>query len=584
MKKKWAQMTFRRQMLVLYTTILMASLLICGFFYVSVIQSSARQRTEIQMEALEQEVCHQLDTASIRAGEYGKLISFSSEVQEYLKKGNGKNINKEKFDSAAISILAGNELVNSIYIYDLNGNYYAATDNLWRVSHDSRLEAATWYPEVEAAKGGDLILDDEDSFFGKMTKKGMVLIRMINDIETLETIGVLILNIAYEDIFGVQSDFLDQEDTAWFLLSREKGVRYGSQVLGDEDVIEISEENEVCLKLNGTAYSGYVCDYNEEFQIAVVGKNIGFVRLGVTQLYWLMLLFTLDIAVILVATRILERNVEHPVASVLDAMEQAGKGKLTKVEIQSSNLDMERLQRGYNGLIQSLEELFVDIKKEQRQKRKYELNVLNAQVRPHFLYNTFDSVCALALMERNDDVYQLMQALGKYYRISLHKGDEMITLEEELTIIKNYAIIQNYRFENVFEIQYDVDETLLKCKILKLILQPFVENAIYHGLSEVGHKGTILISAKREGQNMLLTIRDDGAGMSQEQIDNVLNGRVTEEEKSFGVYGTAERLSLHYGIAHPVSITAEVGIETTIEICIPIENPEQEKAADRNGG
>ena len=220
-------------------------------------------------------------------------------------------------------------------------------------------------------------------------------------------------------------------------------------------------------------------------------------------------------------------------------------------------------------MIDRIKDLFMRIEEEQRLKRKYELDVLNAQIKPHFLYNTFDSIGALALTGRNREAYQMIQALGKYYRTSLHKGDEVIVLSDEIKIVKNYLIIQKYRYEDVFDVVYELDESIQSCKVLKLILQPFAENAIYHGLKVMDEGGTITIRTENQGDYILLQVEDDGAGMPEEKAAQILTEGRSQEKASFGVWGTAERIRLYYKQEGLVTIDSREGKGTRVSIRIP---------------
>lgn len=206
---------------------------------------------------------------------------------------------------------------------------------------------------------------------------------------------------------------------------------------------------------------------------------------------------------------------------------------------------------------------------EQDTLRKAELNVLQAQINPHFLYNTLDSIVALAMMNDNQKVIQISEALAGYYRLSVSKGREVISLREDLQILKNYMIIQQIRYRDMYKIHYDVDEACLDNRIPKLVLQPLVENALYHGLRAKGENGNIFVNIHEIEGKVRIIIRDDGVGMSPERIQEILTEERRGEIASFGLWGTLERIRIYYGSESRSSVESTLGQGTTIQLIIP---------------
>ena len=165
-----------------------------------------------------------------------------------------------------------------------------------------------------------------------------------------------------------------------------------------------------------------------------------------------------------------------------------------------------------------------------------------------------------------------MKALGSYYRISLSKGSEVITISDEIDVVRNYMAIQQVRYGDIFTLYFDIDDKATRYKILKLVLQPLVENALYHGIKPKGEKGTITLSLKFLEGIIELSVADDGVGMDQEEISQILDTRYQGDSKtSFGLRGTIERLRLFYGINDPISIESAKNEGTKVIIRVPIE-------------
>lgn len=580
----WRKLSLRKQTFIIY--FLGAFTLIAVFFilYLSILGKSLDDHSASRLDSVMVDIERRLDFAIESVAQDAKIIGFSNEVQSYLDdtSTNSEEKNKTKIESSTIGITVGSSLIDSIYIYDFYNNYYAATENTWRENAGKSITSAPWYFDVMKEKGNYIVSLNSGDFFNEVEENYLSVIRLINNVDTLEPIGILIANVPLRniidmDIFG---EYSAGDDVIW-CLTEENGMllcssddRLGN-VLG---FINADKTGIQKFKLDRKKYDGTYAVYEQAgLQVyAAVERNI-FAKDYLGYYITILLLCLLLFVMILVLTQVFTRSIRYPLDSVLRAMNCIKNKNFRDIEIIETNREMTMLQKGYNAMIEEIHGLFDEVGREQKQKRMYELNVLNAQIRPHFLYNTFDSVCALALMERSRDIYLLMQALGKYYRISLHKGDEIISLKEELEIIRNYAVIQKYRFQNVFEIQYEVPEELLNYKILKLVLQPFVENSIYHGLKTKGFRGEILISGGLEDDYLVIKIQDNGIGMSMEKIQKILGGEVDGEERSFGMYGTMQRISLHYGENNLVSVLSEKNQGTSIIIRIPI-------SGDASGG
>jgi two-component system sensor histidine kinase YesM len=199
--------------------------------------------------------------------------------------------------------------------------------------------------------------------------------------------------------------------------------------------------------------------------------------------------------------------------------------------------------------------------------QKAELEVLREQINPHFLYNTLGTIADLALQNSADEVYDAIETLGNFYRRFLSKGSKEITIREEVAIVRDYLKLQKLRYEDVFEDEYDLQEDLLDIKIPKLILQPLVENSLYHGVRLKGEKGIIRVSVYEKDQRLHIVVYDSGVGMNPEQIQSLMN---ENNNKSFGLKGTIERIRYYYDMDDVFEIRSKEGEYCEVDIKIPL--------------
>ena len=194
---------------------------------------------------------------------------------------------------------------------------------------------------------------------------------------------------------------------------------------------------------------------------------------------------------------------------------------------------------------------------------------MQEQIKPHFLYNTFDAISSMAITNGDDEIYKIVSALGSFYRNSLSKGSEIITIRHELDIVRSYLVIQSYRYKDLFTYEIHVSEELLEKSVLKLILQPLVENSVYHGLKPKSEKGSININIYQSEGNIFFLVSDDGIGMEESLIQTILQSDPAEGKSSFGLRKTQERLKLFYNLDDVLYITSKPGCGTTVTIKIP---------------
>ena len=200
--------------------------------------------------------------------------------------------------------------------------------------------------------------------------------------------------------------------------------------------------------------------------------------------------------------------------------------------------------------------------------RKTELKALQAQINPHFLYNTLDSIQWMCERGKNESAVRMVGALGKLFRISISRGHELIPIRDELKHVESYLIIQKYRYSDRFEYTFDVDESLGGYLCSKITLQPLVENAIYHGIEPLIDDGEIIISVKSDGDDILMTVSDNGVGMTAEQVEGLLK-KERSDSSGIGIKNVSDRIKIYFGDGYGVKVESEPDVGTKITVRIP---------------
>ncbi len=281
------------------------------------------------------------------------------------------------------------------------------------------------------------------------------------------------------------------------------------------------------------------------------------------------------------------RRLTYPVQLLKNKMRQAASGYLEAKVKPTGQDEIADLGNSFNIMLEKIKMLLQQSIEEQEHIQKAELRTLQAQINPHFLYNTLDSIIWTAEAGKNKDVIQLVQALSKFFRTSLNKGRDWIRLEEELDHVRSYLVIQQMRYRDILHYEIEVEPALATLPILKMTLQPIVENALYHGIKNKRGKGLIRIIGRADYEDhMVLQIVDNGIGISihkLEQLKDQLNKQRMPEETGdevsggFGLHNVHQRIRLYYGERYGVQVDSIDQTGTTVTIRIPIRGGAQDE-------
>jgi two-component system sensor histidine kinase YesM len=282
-----------------------------------------------------------------------------------------------------------------------------------------------------------------------------------------------------------------------------------------------------------------------------------------TRIIWISIIaFAASIVLIYSTTKVITKRIEK----LLVHIRKMERGEFQVSLPNMGHDEIGQLSFAFNKMASKIEDLIEDVYVKEISKKEADLMTLQAQINPHFLYNTLASISSLALKKGGKQVYQMVNHLAKYYRISLNKGKRIIMVNQEIQLVKNYISILEIRFRGMLHMHYDVDEDLLKFTTIKLILQPFVENCINHAICDESGIN-IIVKLRTEGEDILFQIIDDGAGMSQVHVKDAF--QKANNLSGYGIKNVHDRIQLTYGEQYGVNVFSRIGIGTTVTLRIP---------------
>lgn len=284
-------------------------------------------------------------------------------------------------------------------------------------------------------------------------------------------------------------------------------------------------------------------------------------------------LLALTLLFAMLAQRSLNRAIQQPIEQLVSFAGRIAGGHLDERAPPPGVDELQGLTQSLNAMAGKLAGLIEENRREQENLKKSELRALQAQITPHFLYNTLDAIVWLAEAKKTGEVVAITRAMSSFFRISLSNGQDWITIAQEVEHLQGYLTIQKIRYRDILDYEIDVDEALYAHKILKLTIQPLVENAIYHGIKNRRGGGHLRVKAWREGEKLLVSVADDGAGMSPERLSEVRGGLISGPpagESGYGLYSVDKRLKLYYNQPLGLKVESKQGEGTVISFRVPL--------------
>ncbi|NMO94902.1 sensor histidine kinase [Paenibacillus lemnae] len=421
---------------------------------------------------------------------------------------------------------------------------------------------------------------------------GTVLLTMgkkIIDIQSGDSLGVLFIQVREDQLSAVLHN-MNAEPSGRYFIADEQGT-----VISTPDntlLLKSVPKESIRSWMNGQSQATDIRPIDGQRSLLAMSSfpQLGWKLVSITPLHaltdgldklqWTLLaVAALCSLFAILGAGFLSKRIARPIVELARSMKGFQEGHLdVQVEVKTRD-ELGYFVLGFNQMRRRIKELLSNVLLEQRKKREYELALIQAQIKPHFLYNTLDVIYALSQMNRMKEVQHTTKALADFYRAALSQGREVITLEEEFRNVRDYLAIQHIRYRDVFTYEFEISPDIHHIPILKLTIQPLVENAIYHGLKEKEGGGHLQIKGYLQDEVILIEVTDDGIGMHHEQQANLLKHTSASSREpiagksgsSYGLRNVNDRIKLFFGHDYGLSIRSKSGKGTTVTIALPKE-------------
>lgn len=476
--------------------------------------------------------------------------TFSMEEQKVLKR-------------VAEGLSSQERWVNFVAFMDLKGHYYmlsninVGTYEFYQYYSQHDFQEDEWAKEVRSKNGkevffGDVILEGVEN-------KGFSIAKYMINPTTGEPMGYVVINVSSSLL---ARSFVNEnegyETNEYIVVDRDRGNKlvYHSQTLKNTKEIMKAYQNQP--KQETYVFSSVYDDVTNWELVNVVERN-ELSRESKLIRNFVFLFGVILLGLSFVFARLISRNIARPLTQLEQVIDKVGDGERHITE-EFDDSEVGQIGQKFKEMVNTNLELSEYLLSAKLNEREAELLLLQSQINPHFLYNTLDSLYCIAIIHGDDQIADMALALSNHFKLALNNGQKFCKVSDAIMQIQEYMKLQNIRFRDRFELELDVDKEIMEERILTFILQPFVENALYHGLEPKIGNGKIVVRGWREEENLIFTVADDGVGM--EDISVLQTG--------YAIQNVRERIHLNYGDEYGFTAESGKGQGTKITITLPV--------------
>lgn len=502
------------------------------------------------------------------------LLSNNANIIEELSTGNGAN--KEEVNTFLENTASAHPYLKGIYIIGQNNHVYISDP---RVKEEDLVLS---FEDLIASNTGEEFYQDSYTYkyHSSYNARTLTYTKHIYDYKNKVDYGLLIIAINYDFLREVIStasvtltnkmlvvdpngetlftfpfnSYLDEVIFKHPEVLSENTLRFTDKVFGEESIIvsdTVKYSNWKIISIH--PLNNILADIQELF----------------FQLVQMIVIFFLVIASF---AYLFSYNITKPIITLSNSMKQVEKGNLT-VNVNIKNKDeIGELTAAFNKMVSRIDHLIKRTVENEKQKAEMDFKILQAQINPHFLYNTLDSIRWMATLQNAPIVSTMVSSMINLLKYNFSRKDTLVSLSEEIESVKNYISIQKYKYGDMFDIVYNIPEDILEYKTIKFILQPIVENAIFHGFENIEHIGLIEISAQIEEEYLYITVADNGVGMTEEEQQNVITRKPSKKQYlEIGIKNVDDRIKFYCGDNSGLTLKSKKNVGTAVIFKIPVD-------------
>lgn len=482
------------------------------------------------------------------------------------------------------TLLASKDAISFISVYGLNGlRYYISKDGSTGISEFDIVKKSPYYQRAIELKGRPFwtpLHHEEQIFITNNQAPKVAMFRSILDMNTYQVAGFMMITINLDflednylkELQTPGSSYIITDENNKVMIFSNSGQSLNEAVLPRiHSYIEAVEDSRIVKINNQSLLLTYSTIANSRWKVLYLIPTDIILKPVRSVLYITLIVVILCTIISFGLSMFTSSVVTKPLQKLLSSMDRVKKSHFKEKVNFIYNDEIGKLGQQYNEMIDNLNQLVNKVYKLQLREKEAELKALQAQINPHFLYNTLDTIFWMAEKAGEKAISQMIYALSKLFRLTLNRGNEITSVRNEKELLENYILLQKKRFKDKLTYRIEFDESMLELPIPKLILQPFVENAIIHGTEENNEETLILVTGHVSREKMGFIIEDNGSGMDEETLQYLLHPgeTVKEGEKGYAIHNVRERLALYYDEHFELNIESAPWKGTRVKIIIP---------------
>lgn len=581
-------------MLVSFSALMVLAMLVFMVIAMRYTSGTIYENSINYMSQIIQQVNYDIDTYIEYMENISSIIAKSSDVPRYLFDQNQteaeREAEKERILTQFQTIMESRDDIYNVAAVAKNGRYIINRGDDELTGYVD-IESLDWYQAAMESKSGIAVSSSHVQNAIQSSYKWVItLSRALVNNQTGEREGLFFVDLNYSAISDLCNNNSIEEKGYIFVLDAEGNIvyhpkqqlMYGGLKTENIDAIMECEEDSLIIDEGGESKL-YTMSKSKRTGWTVVGAayTSELLKNNEQAQMWYLLVASILLLAVIGISGIISWEITKPIRSLRDSMRKVQNGQFdTHVEVITEN-EIGSLGRSFNLMTSEIRALMEQNVYEQKQKRKSELKALQAQINPHFLYNTLDSIIWMSEAGENDEVVEMTSALARLLRQSISNDQEEVELEKEIEYVKNYLTIQKMRYKDKLEFFIYVDPRVAHVPVIKLVLQPLVENAIYHGIKYKETKGNLKIYAKPVDGRVEIVVADDGIGMDEDVMEHIFDEHRKEQKRNgVGVPNVQKRLQLQYGSEYGIRYESVKGAGTKVVITIPTDGGRTDEKMD----
>jgi len=471
--------------------------------------------------------------------------------------------------------------IDTISVFDEQGNLLINSDSRI-LKPQAKVSQESWFQKGQSAKADIVFTEPHVQRLYESSYPWVI--SMVKKIKDEEKAGIVLVDMNFKNIkeLCTSKDVTDGE--VYIVDSKGSVIFHPNQQMlyagiQDESIphaLKLKDQTEVVSYGSGKHVISVYGLTSNDWSVVVVNDMKWFDAIMENTVSSMAGLVLFILSVILLLSVVSAFFISRPLKRLVRLMATAERGDFSVRAKERGYYEVVELTQSFNSMIHRISQLLEDVKKEHALLRKSEMKTLHEQINSHFLYNTLDSVIWMSEVDDKTNAIKMLKALSKFFRLSLSRGKEMIPLEEEVRHVENYLIIQKMRYGEAFEYEILMDQDILHLSVLKMVLQPIVENSVLHGFQGMSDEGMIRIHGSRTAGKLLLSVQDNGCGIRAEKLERILE--IDPVNKTgVGIKNVNERIRLMFGEGYGLSYESQPDFGTKVEIRLPVGLQEETK-------